>query len=88
MSRDTRWEHVWASVGPPQGYVDDGEGHEGLWQNLVEFFVEVRTRKTVYYSRILVHKDELEVSYKFMLDKMVSQIDDYIREESRVRTLG
>lgn len=87
--RDKRWEDVWAYVGPPQGYIDDGDGQEGLWRDYVEFLVEVRYEGRVFYHKLVAHKDDFERSYipdeiyKHILDDIVYQIDKHMDEHFR-----
>lgn len=80
---DELWENVTARVGDPQGYVYDDEDNADVSQ-YTEFLIEVRTAETVWYSKFVVEKSELAElidgagGYRFILDQMVAQIDDYL----------
>lgn len=81
---DSRWENVSAYVGPPQGYINDGEGNEDFWANYIEFLIEVRFDGQVFYFKMYVDKRDLNDArvdtYKWVLNKMVDQVDYYIDE--------
>ncbi len=86
MIPDKRWGTMLARVGQPQGYVDDGEGHEDFPEGFVEFLIEVVYDNQVLYSRIVVGKRELTDTktnlYKLTLDKMVETIDRILDEQT------
>lgn len=88
MTRDERWANVEAHVTSPQGYFYEDENLQFNPLDLVEFFIEVRFGKNVFYSKIIVHKNDLDEPrlrvYQFTLDKMVEQIDYYIRKSEEV----
>lgn len=81
--RDRRWEKVWASVGP---ILHDVESHTPedvkLLENIIEFRIEVVFRKTQWYAVQRAHKDDIADAlfdnYKFILDKMVENLDEMI----------
>lgn len=81
MNRDERWEKVEARVGQPQGYIYEEPGSKIDATQLTEFLIEVRTDKTVWYCRIIVENQDMELypnTFQFTLDKMVEQIDNYM----------
>lgn len=85
-----KWDSMRAYIGAPQGFVPDDEGeHEGLWQDYVEFFMQVLYRDQVFYNRILIHRHELRDFpglYKLTLDKMVESIENHIKEKFPMST--
>lgn len=82
IERDERWEKVEAHVGWPHGYIYEEPDSPIDPTLFVQFFIEVRFGKSVYYSNIIVFKTDLEEArlrtYQFTLDKMVEQIDYYL----------
>lgn len=83
VSEDPRWANVTGRVAEFNDYFHENSKGQIEVVPLVEFLIEVRIGVNTYHSRILVHKDELDEArlglYQFTLDKMVQQLDNYIR---------
>lgn len=80
---DPRWEHMWAYVGRPMGYVYEDEGDAPDYvRDCIEFLIEVEYAGTVWYAKQVIHESDLEMAnfdiYSFLLDEMVKRVDEYM----------
>lgn len=80
--RDPRWQRIEAHISAPQGYFYEDENLQFNPLDLVEFQIEVWWGDQCFYSKIIVHKNDLEEkrlrTYQWTLDKMCEQIDMYM----------
>jgi hypothetical protein len=87
---DTRWEKVFASVSSPEYDIDDPAPDE-YYRDFLEFRIEVIHGPLYHYVIERVHKNYIELTipgtYGFILDKMVAQMDERLKEVENAGTV-
>lgn len=79
MSRDPRWERVWARSGTPEYDIVEPMPDE-WYKDMLEIRIEVRDAGMFYWQVQRIHKEDLKGlppdAYQWLLDKMVEVIDE------------
>ena len=75
--RDPRWENVWAYVLPKNEV--DRFFDESRLDGLIQFRIEIVYDGVRYWQNQIIHENDFDYTdfnaYKFILDKMVEQLD-------------